>query len=236
MRLLKPSATLINVSHSVPVKFIDHCGRVCYKSESNGDPQKWSKFVRARIKDGHESVLEHVNATVLFICDRGVSHELVRHRIASFSQESTRYCNYGSDHISFIIPCWTELSEGQSTLDINEESTMYQGILFYNDNELKWLAAMAFAENFYRELLRDGWSPQQARSVLPNSLKTELVMTTNLREWRHIFSLRCDRPAHPQMRELMLPLLDDFHSCMPDFFFDLHEKFFGGSSEREETR
>ena len=116
MRLVKPSATLINVSHSVPVRFIDHCGRVCYKSESNGDPQKWSKFVRARIKDGHESVLEHVNATVLFICDRGVSHELVRHRIASFSQESTRYCNYGSDHITFIIPCWLVLNEKEYTI------------------------------------------------------------------------------------------------------------------------
>lgn len=228
MRLVKPSATLINVSNNLPSNFIDVCGRICYKSDHIEDPEVWSNFVKARLNQGHESVIEHVSASVIIVCDRGVSHELVRHRIASYSQESTRYCNYKSGHVAFIIPCWLTLEEG---IYLASTHAYRRGEDYAN---FVWLDQMLLAEQGYKTLLDSKWSPQQARSVLPNSLKTELIMTTNLREWRHVFSLRCSKAAHPQMREIMLPLLHDFYLAMPDFFSDLYEKFFGGKSEREE--
>lgn len=228
MRLVKPYARIINVSHAIPTKSIDHYGRTCYKSPVSEDPLVWSKFVRRLIANGHHSVLEHVSVTVRFICDRGVSHEIVRHRLASFSQESTRYCNYGSDHVTFIIPCW--MDKTPSTAVGSGEQVPY-----HSENELRWLSAMAFAENFYKELLSDGWTPQQARSVLPNSLKTELIMTANLREWRHFFELRCAKDAHPQMQEITLPLLRDFNVVLHDFFADVFDKFYGGADERKES-
>lgn len=227
MILVKPYAIILNISHPNPVRFTNLSGRLCYKSDTPDSPEAQEKFILERIKNGHESILEHVSVTVKVVCDRGVSHELVRHRLCSFSQESTRYCNYKKLGIAFIIPGWTGIAEG-----IYEDG---QSVLFYNDNELKWLSAMRYAQQFYNELLNDGWTPQQARSVLPNSLKTELIMTTNLREWRHIFSLRCDKSAHPQMREIMLPLLNDFHEAMPSFFSELYHRFLGGSSEQEES-
>lgn len=227
MRLIKPYATIVNVSHLNSTRAIDNYGRTCYKSEQPDSEERQSFFVRKRIKEGHLSIIEHCTVTVGIVCDRGVSHELVRHRLASFSQESTRYCNYGSDHVTFIIPCWMpNTNEG-----IIEDHT---GVPYYNENELRWLSAMAYAENFYKELLDSGWTPQQARSVLPNSLKTELIMTANLREWRHIFELRCAKTAHPQMREIMIPLLCSFFTTLPDFFHDLYIQFCGGTDERKE--
>lgn len=214
MILIKPYSRIVNISHLDPSEAIDDYGRTCYKSEHVEDPEVWSKFVKKLISNGHESVIEHINATVKIVCDRGVSHEIVRHRLASYSQESTRYCDYGDKNIEFITPCWYE--EGSST-----------GSIFR--------AQMLQCELSYKALLDLGWTPQQARSVLPNSLKTELIMTTNIRDWRHIFSLRCDKPAHPQMREIMLPLLKDFYTVMPDFFSDLYNRFFGGTDERKET-
>lgn len=228
MRLIKPYAKIDNISHVNSTRAIDTYGRVCYKSESPEEDDKRSFFVRKRIKEGHLSIIEHCSVTVKFVCDRGISHELVRHRLASFSQESTRYCDYGSDNITFIIPCWMKNTpEG--------EVEKYTGVPYHDDNELRWLAAMAYAENFYKELLTGGWTPQQARSVLPNSLKTELIMTANLREWRHIFELRCAKSAHPQMREIMIPLLGNFYVNLPDFFHDLYSQFCGGTDERKEA-
>lgn len=230
MRLLKPYASIINVSHDLPAKSIDLYGRTCYKSEHPSDPEQWEEFIRRRISSGHESILEHLNVTVKIVCDRGVSHELVRHRLCGFSQESTRYCNYGkNDHVSFIIPCWFEF----------QECLLSDRECLYMDDSLKeidmWLDSMLYAENSYKKLLSLNWTPQQARSVLPNSLKTELIMTTNIREWRHIFSLRCDKAAHPQMREIMIPLLKDFYLGMPVFFEDLYAKFTGGNCESEKS-
>jgi len=151
------------------------------------------------LKAGHESVIEHESLSVRFICDRGVSHELVRHRLASYSQESTRYCNY-SGGVTFIRPC------------------------FWGENWAEyrtWKIMMARAEWAYTELLGMGCSPQQARSVLPNSLKTEIVVTANLREWRHILRLRCSKAAHPQMRQLMIPLLKQLQDRIPVLFDDI---------------
>jgi thymidylate synthase (FAD) len=231
MRLIKPYAVILNISHPAPSRSIDFYGRTCYKSEPSHDPVVWSQFVQRLIKNKHLSVIEHASVTVRIVCDRGVSHELVRHRIASYSQESTRYCNYKDDHITFIIPCWLE--------------DMEEGVYVSNDYILKdhtfyghytWMDQMMLSEQGYKSLISNGWTPQQARSVLPNSLKTELIMTANLREWRTIFELRCAKAAHPQMREIMLPLLQEFAYAMPDFFSDLNAQFNGGSDERKETK
>lgn len=152
--------------------------------------------------------------TVRFICDRGVSHELVRHRLASFSQESTRYCNYGKkQHITFIIPCWLDLKEGHYTmLEDNGIFDTTNGVILFTQlkmEELIYLASIQETEIRYNELLRLKWTPQQARSVLPNSLKTEIVTTANYKEWKEIFKQRIPNTAHPQMRELMIPLLEE---------------------------
>ena len=131
------------------------------------------------LKRGHESVLEHASATARFICDRGVTHEIVRHRIASYSQESTRYCDYEGGHVAFVIPPWVDVEPGECDFsEIRDIAGM------------EWFNHMLDAEQAYKTLREGGWRPEQARSVLPNSLKTEIVMTANLREWRHFFKLR----------------------------------------------
>lgn len=170
---------------SEAMRLIERAGRVCYKSEGNIADGSADKFIRNIIRRGHESVIEHVSVTFKVICDRGVSHEFVRHRIASYSQESTRYCNYASDKFSneltFIRPCfWTD----------------------DDPNYKLWTETMSRLEKVYLELLSNGASPQEARSILPNSLKTELFVTMNLREWRHFLRLRTSEAAHPQMREV----------------------------------
>lgn len=180
-------------------------GRVCYKSENKISQDSAKEFIKRIVGSGHESVIEHCCITVKFICDRGVSHEIVRHRIASYSQESTRYCNYAKDkfgeEITFIKPCfWDE-----------------------NSDEYKlWQQTMQLAEENYLQLIKKGAKPEEARSILPNSLKTEIVVTMNLREWRHFFKLRTSNKAHPQIRELTIPLLKEFQSKLPIIFDDIN--------------
>lgn len=156
--------------------------------------------------------------TVKFICDRGVSHEFVRHRVFSFAQESTRYCNYSKDKfgnsISYIIPLWLDLEEGNYlVLEDNGVLDTPMGIFPFTEvdqSTLFFIAGLSEAEVRYFELLHSEWTPQQARSVLPNSLKTELVMTGTLEQWKGFFKLRCDAAAHPQARELAVPLKEEF--------------------------
>lgn len=156
--------------------------------------------------------------TVKFICDRGVSHEFVRHRVFSFAQESTRYCNYSKDKfgnsISYIIPLWLDLKEGNYlVLEDNGVLDTPMGIFPFTEvdqSTLFFIAGLSEAEVRYFELLHSEWTPQQARSVLPNSLKTELVMTGTLEQWKGFFKLRCDAAAHPQARELAIPLKEEF--------------------------
>lgn len=186
------------------LKRLEQCGRVCYKSEGKITDTSAPAFVAGIIKRGHEAVLEHCSFTVKFICDRGVSHEIVRHRVASYCQESTRYCNYSKEgfgsEITVIKPCFLHP---------------------YTDGFNLWEEGCLFAEQTYFNLLECGCSPQEARSVLPNSLKTEVVMTANIREWRHFLKLRCSPAAHPQMREVALILLDKLHSLIPVCFDDI---------------
>ena len=208
MKIIKPSVEFITpLNGDVIMERLETCGRVCYKSENKITEGSAESFIRGIIKRGHEAVLEHCSFTVKFIVDRGVSHELVRHRLASFCQESTRYCNYSNDkfnsEITVIQPCFTDPEN--PGFDI-------------------WKASCEEAERSYFMLLDYGWSPQEARSVLPNSLKTEVVMTANIREWRHFLKLRCSPAAHPQMREVATQLLDAVCEEMPMLFGDIKEE------------
>lgn len=189
----------------MPLEMIEMAGRTCYKSEDQITKESAEKFVRMILKRGHESVIEHMSASVRFVTNRGVTHELVRHRLCAFSQESTRYVNYGGDDIEFILPVWAPDPD-----DVQD----------FHPIEI-WQDAMIEAEKNYKDLLEHGWRPEQAREVLPNSLKTEIVTTANLREWRHIFRLRTSNAAHPQMRALMRSCLAGFQEAVPVLFDDI---------------
>lgn len=183
---------------------LERIARVCYKSEDKIGEGTAERMVRALIKRGHEAMLEHYSFSVKFTVDRGVSHEIVRHRLASFAQESTRYCNYGHEgEITVIKPVfWDEVS----------------------GEYMAWKHGCMTAERRYMELLDDGATPQEARSVLPNSTKTEVVMTANLREWRHFLKLRAvgtTGKPHPQMQEVAIPLLRELKEKIPVIFEDL---------------
>jgi len=191
---------------------LELCGRVCYKSEERISDDSAATFVRNIMKNGHESVLEHVSFSIRFIVDRGVSHELVRHRLASFSQESTRYCNYGNDNeCTFIRPVFWGNTSKDSILHTNDQFC-YE----------RWVKEMQNVEDTYLHMVNNlGATPQEARSVLPNSIKTEVIMTCNLREWRHVLKLRTSKAAHPQMREVMIPLLETLQEQIPVVFDDI---------------
>lgn len=189
------------------LQLIEKAGRTCYKSEDKITDESAKKFVAGLIKRNHEAMLEHSFLSIRFICDRGVSHELVRHRLASFAQESTRYCNYSQDkfgnELTFIKP-----------LFLDEDTNEYR----------LWEHAMKVAESDYMMMLNAGRTAQEARSILPNSIKTEVVMSTNYREWRHFFKLRAARatgPAHPQMEEITRPLLEELKTLIPVVFDDI---------------
>lgn len=209
MKVIKPDVVFVGpIDGAGILKRLEECGRVCYKSEDKISEGSAEKFLSGILKRGHEAVLEHASFTVKFICDRGVSHEIVRHRMASYCQESTRYCNYGKgrfgEEITVIAPCfWAEDS----------------------DEMRQWRSAMQLAEMHYFRLLQLGASPQEARSVLPNSLKTEVVMTANIREWRHFLHLRCAPAAHPQMREVAHLLLEKVHAQIPILFDDIWDEY-----------
>lgn len=213
MKLIQPSFEILsNIDGEIMLKNIELAGRTCYKSEERITDESAKEFIKMLINKGHESVLEHEKITVKFVCDRGVSHEIVRHRIASFSQESTRYCNYSKDkfdnQLTFIIPSWIELHTEIECGQDNPTAT--------------WYDCMLQAELAYNNLINEGWQPQQARSVLPNSLKTEIVVTANIREWRTIFKQRTSKSAHPQMRQLMCPLLEKLKFIVPVVFDDIN--------------
>lgn len=209
MNVIAAQYKILSTVNSIEIlKQLELIGRVCYKSEnkiSQDSADSAKEFIKRIIESGHESVIEHYCITVKFICDRGVSHEIVRHRLASYSQESTRYCNYAKDkfgeEITFIKPCfWDEKS----------------------DEYKLWENSMQLIEKSYLQLIKKGAKPEEARSILPNSLKTEIVVTMNLREWRHFFKLRTSKRAHPQMRELTIPLLNEFQSKLPIIFDDIN--------------
>lgn len=218
MRLIKPYFEILtDIDGGKILSNIERAGRICYKSEDKITPESAKKFIGNILQRGHESVIEHESISVRIICDRGVTHEIVRHRLCAYSQESTRYCNYKGG-VTFVIPPWVDLPEGKLEDGTIQIPVKLLTALTEAGPDADWLRAMDYAETVYKKLLIKGWTPQQARSVLPNSLKTEIVMTANIREWRHVFSLRCSKAAHPQMREIMVPLRDAFRSKIPVLF------------------
>ena len=205
MKIINASVEILTpLDGDAILRHIELCGRVCYKSEHRITDGSAEKFVRGIIKRGHEAVLEHFDITARFTCDRGVSHEIVRHRMASYCQESTRYCNYSKEgfggEITVIEPIY--LTPGTAAYD-------------------EWEVSCRQSEKAYFDLLNWGCTPQEARAVLPNSLKTEVVMTANLREWRHFLRLRTDPAAHVQMREVAGQLLDQLRAQVPVVFDDI---------------
>jgi thymidylate synthase (FAD) len=212
LKIIKPSFEILTSLEKEDIlriyKNIERAGRISWKSEDKITDNSYEKFIPMIISKNHESVLEHESLSVKFIFDRGVSHEIVRHRLASFTQESTRYCNYTNDkfdgNITFIDIC-DHLKNSERSFDL-------------------WLSHMANCEATYNALIEAGESPQIARSVLPNSLKTEIIITANIREWRHILLLRAARDAHPQMREVMYPLLLKLKEKLPILFGDINRE------------
>lgn len=226
MILIKPSISVMTVDDTPldkraglqAIKFIERVARTCYKSEDKIGPDTAINFIRKIVARKHFPMLEFYDVVVRFTIDRGVSHELVRHRIASYAQESTRYCNYGKQgNVVFIIPPWVNVPEGEYSLkDFN---------IIHDtggtDAETIWFRNMLDCEQDYLSLIKHGWSPQKARTVLPNSLKTELVAKYNLKEWRHVFDLRTAGDAHPQMIEVMRQVLALFRDTFPVVFDDI---------------
>lgn len=204
MRFVRPSFIVETPTDRLGLgvlRALESAGRTCYKSEEAITDESATDFIGNKIlPTGHHSVIEHEHVRVRIICDRGVSHEIVRHRLASYSQESTRFCNYSKDkfngQIAYIETPW-ELGE----------------------DDLELLAAI---EKHYMKKIEQGWTAQQARYFLPQGLKTEIVMTANLREWRHFFKERAVNPkAHPQMREIAIPMLEEFKRFIPIIFDDI---------------
>lgn len=195
------------------LSMIECAGRTCYKSEDKmriGDTveeniKRTKDFVRKMIKSGHHAMIEFAQIPpIRVITNRGVTHEIVRHRLFSYAQESTRYCDYGKDnHVVFIRPVWS----------LDEAGVLARGY---------FMSSLRAAETAYKDLRRNGWPPQKAREVLPNALKTEICIAGNAREWRHFFTLRCSPKAHPQMREIALRLLEEFKSQFPVLFDDIY--------------
>lgn len=208
MKILEPYAQIESApKYSEALAAVEFAARTCYKSELSDNMADAERFIRSVIKRGHESVLEHFSVTVRFVCDRGVSHELVRHRIASFAQESSRFCNYSSGKF------------GNEIAVIKPHDLPERGIPYY-----LWLEACRNAEETYNRLISSGVKPETARSVLPTSLKTEVVMTANLREWRHFLKLRSvgvTGKPHPDMKLLADDLLRQFKERLPVFFEDI---------------
>ena len=209
MKIIKAGYELITpINGEEILKKIEQAGRVCYKSENLITENSAKRFCENIIKRGHEAVLEHYSFTVKFIVDRAISHEIVRHRMASYCQESTRYCSYNKDkfgnEITVIEPFFYANCIGEKPW------------LYYH-----WEQSCKQAEEAYMRLLREGSTPQEARSVLPNSLKTEILMTANIREWRHFLKLRTSSAAHPQIREVAAPLLKELKEKIPVLFDDI---------------
>jgi thymidylate synthase (FAD) len=221
MKLIRPFYEILTpINGNEILKTIEKVARTCYKSEDKITEDSARKMVQTLISRGHEAMIEFYDVTVKFVCDRGISHEIVRHRIASFAQESTRYCNYAKDkfnnQITFIIPCWISDDQINLVQRMNEQNFMK-----IDEGVKSWYFSLNQSQNSYNLLIKLGWQPQQARTVLPNSLKTEINVKFNLREWKHFFRLRCSTAAHPQMRELTIPLLKELKLKIPIIFDDI---------------
>lgn len=219
MKIINSRIEILNApDYQLMLNHIEASARTCYQSEpKSDDPADSEAFISRLIKSGHHSVLEHISLSVEFVCDRGVTHELVRHRLCSFSQSSTRYCNYSKEkfgkELTFIRPCFWD-----------EESYQMD----------RWKQTMQAIELAYFDEIKAGASPQEARTVLPNSLKATIVVTANLRQWRLVLGQRCAPDAHPQMQQVMLPLLRELTKHYHGFFWDMRDLLMSGESDFRE--
>lgn len=214
MKVVKPVANLLRpINREEILHDLEVIGRVAYKSEDKITEKSAASFIEMIVKRGHMSVIEHKSITVHVICDRGVSHEWVRHRLAAYTQESTRYCNYSKDkhdkQVTFIEPEFMWCNDQRRNSDEIGLSMQKQDI---------WENTMQNIEDAYLAEIELGATPQAARSLLPNSLKTEFYVTMNLRAWHHFFVMRTAEGAHPQMREIAVPLLVEFQKALPEIY------------------
>jgi len=201
MQIIKPSVFVEDLpDYSKTLKKIERAARTCYKSENKIEENSAEKLIRSCIKRGHESILEHSVVSIRIICSRGVTHELVRHRLASYSQESTRYVNYGNKQLQFIEPWW-----------FNDELK----------SKVAFIKSCEDSECNYLDMLNEGHAPQAARDALTNAVKTEIFMTANIREWRHILKIRMDISAHPDIQLIMRKIYNILTASMPVFFDDI---------------
>ena len=211
MRIIEPSYEILTpIDGDEILKTIEKVARTCYKSEDKIEEGSAKRMAKMLIKNSHEAMIEFFDITVKFVHNRGFSHEMVRHRLCSFAQESTRYCNYSDDkfgnELTVIRPYW-----------LNQEN----GVIEETPKGDMWYRSISFSEVAYFTLLNLKQQPQAARGILPNDLKTEIIVKANLREWRTIFKLRTAPSAHPDMRRVMIPLLEELRGKIPVIFDDI---------------
>lgn len=224
MKIINPSFKFVNEPDAdVILNTIEKAYRICYMSEPNSNRDN---FIAAKIKAGHESPLEHASISVIITTNRGVTHELVRHRLASYCQSSTRYCNYSKDkfgnQLTFIRPEWIS----ENVLGDWGKLDNWKNCTDITDEEMMWLSNCQQCEAMYLSLINHGWTPQQARDVLNNSVETQIMVTMNIREWRHFFKLRAEGTTgkpHPEMFQITIPMLKEFKNCIPVVFDDIME-------------
>lgn len=225
MRIVDPNWKIIMPVGMTVEGIYEHirfCGSAAYRS----DPVDANAFIRKIVQRGHFSVIEHVSITVSFGFDRGVSHELVRHRIAAYTQESTRFCNFSAGkfggHVTFVKPVFYPKIPCGEYSKYKVDKMLREGI--FPKREIIWLKTMLTCERAYFDNLIYGGVPQEARDLLPNSLYTVVNATYNLREWRHVFKMRTAVDAHPQMREIMVPVHEEFKRLMPEIYTDVSKE------------
>ena len=229
MKLIQPSCEILTDMSQDFLGLIERAGRICYKSEDRITKDSAKKFVSMLIASGHESVLEHPSITVKFTTSRAIANQLVRHRIASFSQEPTRYVNYCSEkhgkELTFIYPEWINQLIGIFGLCDFADGVIKDLFKHPSYGKYKaWKDCLQTIENTYTDLILLGAKPEDARSVLPSDLKTEIIMTCNLRQWRHVLKLRTSKKAHPDMRRLMIGLLCQLQEKIPVVFDDINKE------------
>jgi thymidylate synthase (FAD) len=218
MKVIEPSYEILDpdpIDQNDILRSIEAAGRTCYKSEDKMSEHSHEELVNKFLSRNHLAMIEFgPSITVRFVCNRGFTHEMVRHRLCSFAQESTRYCNYSKDkhgsELTVVKPPWIGASCAQ---------LMNPDLTFHEDDPLEmWRSAMLKCEKSYIALVNAGKSPQEARGVLPIDIKTEIVAKANIREWLHIFSLRTTPKAHPSMQQLMNPLQNELKHLLPLIF------------------
>ncbi len=225
MLMVKPSIEFFDIN-TRGLSLIERAGRTCWKSEDKIGPGTNEKFVKMIMEFGHEAILEFGWLCYKVICDRGVTHEIVRHRLYTYAQESTRFCTYTNGVTYIIAPWWQQFGEGEYIVHPGSRpEVQINGTMIAVDSKYRnFLFVLQECEREYIAMLHNSFSAQQARAVLPNALKTEICMAANLREWRHFFKMRCSPKAHPQMQEIAYMILEDAQRRFPIVFDEFSEE------------